>query len=449
MHVSSERLGIRIRILIAALALAGFAVTLWVFYPGITTFDSFYIHQDMAKRAYGDWQSPVMLALWIVIDPIAPGTGSIFLLTAALYWFTFALIAFVIARRSPWLALVLPLLSFMPPAFVLLGVIWRDILFGISWLLAAGLAFAVARKARSVRISVQLLAIVLCAFGMLLRPNALAAAPILATYLFWPAQFNWRRAVLAYVPAALAAFAIVQVVYYGTFQAERQHPLHSIMVFDLGGISHFSGKNVFPGKWTPEQAKLIVSGCYKPIQWDIYWTQEPCLFVMERLENEKLFGTSALSNAWLNAVAVHPLAYLEHRFGLEWAFLTDKNLALWSRALDDPDKIIFADKPRLMALKAVNDTLNETPLFRSGTWLLLDLVLCLIVWRRRQTPGAAFIIGVCGSGAVYLLSFLAVGVSTDLRYAYLAVLAGLAGIVVAAQRPSKDELIAARQTTAD
>jgi hypothetical protein len=50
------------------------------------------------------------------------------------------------------------------------------------------------------------------------------------------------------------------------------------------------------------------------------------------------------------------------------------------------------------------------------------------------------VLGVCGSGAVYLLSFLAVGVSTDLRYAYFAVLAGLAGGIVAAQRPSKDEL---------
>jgi hypothetical protein len=439
----------RARILIAALALAGFAFTLWVFYPGVTTFDSFYIYQDMAKRAYGDWQSPAMMALWLLIDPIAPGTGSIFLLTAALYWFAFALIAFVVARRSPWLALILPLLGFMPPAFVLLGVIWRDIPFGVSWLLAAGLAFAVARSSWRVRLLAQTPALVLFAFGVLLRPNALAAAPILAVYLLWPLQFNWRRAAIAYVPAALAVFALVQVVYYGIFQAERQHPLHSIVVFDLGGISHFSGENVFPGNWTPEENETIVSGCYKPIAWDIYWTQEPCMFVMERLEKEKLFGTSALSSAWLHAVAAHPIAYLEHRSSVEWMFLTGKNLALWSRALDDPDKIIFADRPRLMALKAVNDVLNETPFFRAGMWLLLDLVLCLLVWRRRHMAGGAFVIGVCGSGAVYLLSFFAVGVSTDLRYAYWGVLAGLAGMVVAAQKPSKDELLAARQITAE
>jgi hypothetical protein len=431
----------RARLAIALIALTGFGFTLWIFYPGVTTFDSFYVYKDMANRAFGDWQSPVMLALWMLVDPVAPGTGSLLLLTAVLYWVSFALIAGIIAARSPRLALVLPLLGFSPPAFVLLGVIWRDILFGISWLLAAGLVFAVARKERRIRLPIQLASFVVFAFGFLLRPNALAAAPLLAAYLAWPAQFRWRRAALLYIPAVLALFALVQIIYYGVFQAERQHPLQSIMVFDLGGISHFSGENVFPGEWTPEQSRMIVSGCYKPIAWDIYWTQEPCLFVMQRLEEEeKLFGTPAIGSAWLKAVAAHPLAYLEHRSLVEWTFLAGKNLALWSRDLDDPDKIIFADKPRLMALKSVNDALNETPLFRAGTWLLLDLVLCSVVWRRRGTPTGAFVLGTCGSAAVYLLSFWAVGVSTDLRYAYWAILAGLTGVIAAAHRPSKDEL---------
>jgi hypothetical protein len=423
----------RARVLIAVLSLAGFGFTLWVFWPGILTFDGLYIYKDMAKHSYGDWQSPAMVALWRLIDPIAPGTGSILLLTTALYWIAFALIACVVARRSPWLALILPLLGLSPPAFVLLGVIWRDILFGVSWLLAAGLAFAVAQSAPRRRLPMQIVAFVLFGFGVLLRPNALAAAPILGAYLLWPSRFTLRRAVLSYVPFAVAVFALVQVVYYGIFQAERQHPLHSIMVFDLGGISHFSGENVFPGQWSPEQTHTILSGCYTPVGWDIYWTQEPCLFVMQRLEGEKLFGTSAISSAWVRAVTAYPLSYLRHRFAVEWMFLAGENLVLWTRDLDDADKIIFADNPRLMSLKAVNDALNETGLFRVGTWLLLDLVLCLLAWRRRETPPAAFVIGVCGSGAVYLLSFLAVGVSTDLRYAYGGVLAALAGAVVAAQ----------------
>ena len=41
-------------------------------------------------------------------------------------------------------------------------------------------------------------------------------------------------------------------------------------------------------------------------------------------------------------------------------------------------------------------------------------------------------IGVCGSATVYVLTFYAVGVASDFRYAYWAVLASLTGVVVAA-----------------
>src|SRR5262249_55721870 len=69
------------------------------------------------------------------------GPGSIFLLTAALYWLAFTIVAMGVARHSPQLALLVPVLGLSPPAFVLVGVIWRDILFGILWLLAAGFVF--------------------------------------------------------------------------------------------------------------------------------------------------------------------------------------------------------------------------------------------------------------------------------------------------------------------
>ena len=64
---------------------------------------------------------------------------------------------------------------------------------------------------------------------------------------------------------------------------------------------------------------------------------------------------------------------------------------------------------------------------RLGSWLLLCILLCGFAWRRRETPEGAFVLGVCGSAAVYVLSFSAVGVASDFRYGYWAVLAGIAG----------------------
>jgi hypothetical protein len=421
-------------LLIAAMTAAGFALTLYVFYPGIMTFDALYIYKDMAKGFFGDWQSPVMIVLWSLVDPIAPGIGSILLLTVTLYWLAFGVVALTIARRSPWLALMLPLLALSPPAFIFVGIIWRDVLFAIAWLLAAGLVFAVADRGWKPRVPVQTIGIGLLAFGVLLRPNALAAAPILAAYILWPAHFPWKRAAILYVPAALGLFGLVQVVYYDVLGATRQQPLHTIMVFDLGGISHFATTNVFPGTWTADETALITHGCYQPIAWDIYWTQEPCLFVMEHLEHNKLFASPALTDAWNRAIVSYPTAYLQHRATFMWTFLTGANLTMWTRDLDDASKIIFADNPRLMALKALHDALKPTPLLRTGTWLLLDAAVCLFAWRRRNTPAGAFALGVCGSAIVYMMTFFAVGVATDFRYAYWAVLAGLTGAIAIAQR---------------
>ncbi len=421
-------------LIIAGITAAGFAFTLYVFYPGVITFDALYIYKDMAKGTFGDWQSPAMLALWSLIDPIAPGTGSILLLMVMLYWLSFALAALAIGRRSPRLAVLVSVLALSPPAFVLVGVIWRDILFAIAWMLAAGAVFAATEHDWKLRVPIQIIALGLFAFGVLLRPNALAAAPILAAYIIWPKRFSWKRTAFLYVPAALGLYGLVYVVYYDVFGAQRQHPLHSIMVFDLGGISHFAKENVFPGAWTKKEAALITDGCYQPIAWDIYWTQQPCLFVMQRLEGESLFGTPALGAAWRRAIVGHPIDYLKHRVTFYWTFLAGASLAMWSRDLDDPDKIIFADKPRLMAVKALNDTLIGTPLFRAGTWLLLNVAVCLFAWRQRNTPAGGFALGVCGSAVVYLLTFFAVGVSADLRYSYWAILAGLIGTMAVAQR---------------
>src|SRR5476651_1200120 len=98
-------------LLTISMVAAGFGLTLLVFYPGVWTYDARFVYQDIAKGFRGDWQSPVMVVLWSLIDPIAPGAGSLFLLIAALYWLSFGLLAFMVARRSIWFSVALILLA--------------------------------------------------------------------------------------------------------------------------------------------------------------------------------------------------------------------------------------------------------------------------------------------------------------------------------------------------
>src|SRR5260370_20363894 len=115
---------------------------------------------------FGNWKSPAMVLLWRLVDPIAPGSSSMFLLTATLYWLVFGTLALVAARRSIGLGLATVLLAFTPPAFFFVGMIWRDVLFAVIWLAAAVLAFAAGDRPLRFRAPVQALA--LPAFALLL-----------------------------------------------------------------------------------------------------------------------------------------------------------------------------------------------------------------------------------------------------------------------------------------
>lgn len=414
--------------IVAALAALGFGLTQIIFYPGIMTYDAKYVYLYI-KGGVGDWQSPVMTWLWSVIDPIAPGPGSMFLLSTSAYWLAFALIALLLLRRSLALAVLLMVLALTPPALALLGVIWRDVLLANIWLLAAALAFCAA-DSRKGQWALQAAALALIAFGVLLRPNAVLAAPVLAAYVLWPHAFRFKRSILVYIPAGLAMYALVPLIYYGALHAKRENPLHSIMVFDLGGISHFAKENQFPVTWSPQENALVTDGCYKPTLWDIYWTHEPCKFVMARLETEKVFGTPKLVAAWRDAILHHPVAYLEHRSAFMWTLLTGRNLAMWQHDIEDYTKPVFPGRPAFAAFRSIYDVLYPTPLFRAWPWLLLCIALTGLALRRRETAEGAFVIGVCGSAVFYVLTYFPVGVAPDYRYVYWAVLAGLSGLAV-------------------
>ena len=80
----------------AALLAAGFGSTLLIFYPGVMTYDAKFVYEDIAKGTLGDWQSPVMGSLWGLIDPIAPGAGSMFLLIVTTYWAGFGVLCLLL-----------------------------------------------------------------------------------------------------------------------------------------------------------------------------------------------------------------------------------------------------------------------------------------------------------------------------------------------------------------
>ena len=408
----------RPRLLIASVAMLlaiGFGVTLAIFYPGVMTFDSKYLHEYAMKGTMGDWQSPVMVWLWGLIDPIDRGAGSMFMLIATTYWSGFGLLSLMLASRGRTAALLLPLLALTPPSLALAGVIWRDVFFATCWLLAASVLFAVAERRSWIKLTGQAVGLALVVFGVLLRPNALLAAPILAAYAIWLSRTSLRKAATLYIPAALVCFGAVQLIYYEVLKAKREHPLQTVMIFDLGGISHFAKVNQFPVEWSKAENAMLLDNCYQPTMWDIYWRLEPCNFVMRTIEHEKgLFGTPEIPRAWLAAILHHPVAYLQHRSAFLWNFLAGDNLAMWTADIEKRGEDIFPDRLAFNVFRAAHDALRPTPFLRAGFWLLACIALCCIGWNR-ATREATFVLATCGSASVYVLTFYGVGVASDFR----------------------------------
>jgi hypothetical protein len=435
------------RLLPLLLVMAGFWLTLKLFEPGIMNYDARYVYLDGLKGFYGDWQSPVMTWLWRTIDPIAPGSASMFLLITGLYWLGIVTLSSALARRALMLGLALPLIALTPPLLAFVGVIWRDVLMAGCWLFAVAMVFAATAETKRPLI-IQVAATALVVLGVLIRPNAIAAAPLLITYIIWPREFSWKRTALLFVPLMIALYAIMQLVYYGALNATRQHPLHSIAVFDLGGITYFSGENQFPVTWSADEMEALRGRCYDPSYWNVYWNGD-CKFVMAKVEHEqKLFGTPALSHAWLDAVVKHPIAYIRHRLTFFKTFLFGSHLGMWTADIEHPPKTIFEDRPWFMAFKRLHDALQPTPLFRMGTWFAACLLLCALGWRRRMTPEGAFVLSVCGSGALYVLSYLPLGVASEFRYIYWAVLASAAGLMVVLLPKNDAKVVGVEDTAA-
>ena len=313
------------------------------------TYDAKFVYEDIAKGVLGDWQSPVMTVLWGMIDPIAPGAASMFLLIATSYWLGFGLLAFALARRASRLALLLPLLALLPPAFVFVGIIWRDVLFATSWLLAAAIAFAAAERERA--LSGAGAGAGACAVRLrraaaseradrradprrlhcLAGANVRGSAPRSCSSRRWRDYLRWCRWSITARSARR-----------GSIRCSRSWCSTSA----ASAIS--PSENQFPVNWSEPETAMLLNGCYQPTQWDIYWRLEPCDFVMRKIEREqKLFGTPAITEAWARAVMRHPVAYLQHRAAFMWNFLAGDNLTMWVADVEHPSADGVSGSPGL------------------------------------------------------------------------------------------------------
>jgi hypothetical protein len=415
---------------LALAAFAGAILNFIAFYPGILHHDAWAYFKAARDNDWTNWQPPLLGFLWIPLQKIYYGPQPMLVLFVAGYWSGFWLIARAMIVEGRGIAIATLLAAFFPLALNYNGQLVKDVSMGICLLLAAGFAACLLRGVFRGRMAKGLLALFLV-MGAFMRANSLFALPPLLDLAGASASRRWatrglvQRAVIVCVLAALVAPAHLIADRY-LFRVKDIAPMSQLQVFDLGGISYFSGADAFQGFFGPAfPAKNRT--CYTPRFWDVYgWGG--CPEVYENLKPK--FGVE-LGKLWLEGIAAHPLAYLTHRLAhinrfLQFACTGCKEMVFTGGQSTNQNEFTFAPTFLYRAIDWMSQTINDTPFGRPYVFLLVCLAWA---WAALAIPNALtrqITVSLALSGALYALGFAIVGIASDYRYIFWTMLCAAA-----------------------
>jgi hypothetical protein len=411
-------------LLMLAIGVLGFTSVVLVSWPGFMSPDSVVQLQQARSLAFTDDHPPLMALLWAVPDAVVKGPIGMLILLNLIYWGALVACFRRFPLPSPLRVVCLIVTGFLPPLYVNLGVIWKDILMqgALLALLASCLAFEQTRRKWALGAAVFWSAI---AIGS--RHNASAAVwPLLAL----TAAAHPRLASLSRVRRAAAALAtslvltvcIHQALVIGFRPFARQtHFWQTTVLFDLAGMSLVENEVLFDrdvGSLRDGATVADIARDYDPrFHLSMYRCPKrgcrPLLALVDDPEKRAL-----LARNWLSAITEHPLGYLRHRvivyrhvIGLEAQPVITFPIIVrnpWGYALQ-PSQI------RDVAVRFINSLLS-TPLFSPWVYLLIccaALVLGGIVLAR---GGSALPLALSASGLLYHATFFLLAGSPDYRY---------------------------------
>lgn len=408
------------RLRFAPLALLGLplAVQLAGYWPGLITWDSIRQYDQALSGDYDDWHPPVMEWIWSKLIPIHPGTAPMLILQLALYWGgLIAIGAWCLKERRVLAFAGVFATTLLPIPLALLGAILKDSL--MTGALVAATALLVWRERLGAWASAG--GIALLVFAATLRFNAWPAClPLLLALLPASATRTRARLVLSGL-VGLALLVAAMPVANRLLAAKRSGVELSLIIFDLGGITRFSGENQFPDTGVANPV-AVNRGCYSPLKWDNYsfWARTPCPITFYDVDDAFRDTGQSPVRWWLAAVAAQPLAYLRHRimhYNINARLLVQHDVAIdrpvpkeappndWGFRLPGTAAQDWVDTAALASA--------PTPLGWPAAWMALALGVLLATWSVSDV-GPAFPLGV--SALLYGLSYFPTSVAAELRY---------------------------------
>jgi hypothetical protein len=422
-----------------------FAVLCYALFPGRFDADSYNMWLQSAPGiAISDWQSPVLTVAMGVTREFVAGPAILFTLQLATWLFGLYLVTDALIRSGRvWTGQLISLGCAVPlVSYIFLDVNKDTALASIGMLLVGVLSRAALLGRRPSFLGyVGLFA--LCVLFLDLRHNAFVAlAPLLCAFLYLvtPAL---RRSPARWIGATLAVLLALGATEswfkYRVIGAVGIHEERTLIMFDLAGVTVFSGRNSSGGLFGPNFVARATA-CYSPKFHDPFeWG--PCKEYGQRLAElvQTKPGRDRLYGTWLSAVAAHPIAYVRHRLAyfnvlmrINCADCEDGMTAgvQWER----PWRLV--PKERVTPVGVMMDRMAHRlywgELGRGVLWMLaLAAAATALAGSARSAPlrrDGVLALAVVASALIYPLALLPLGVAFPQRYLHWSIMLAFVGL---------------------
>jgi hypothetical protein len=408
-------------------------------FPGVSGPDSQDQYAQAVAGQFDDWHPPIMAWLWSVFRLIADGDGPMFCFQVVCYWLGFGLIAMALARAGRLLAASAMLgVALLPPLLTLNVLILKDVSMGVTFLLAFALLFWYRTQNRKAPPAIAATAGLLLFYGALVRTNAVFALVPLLAYAIRPQWLRRPFGLLAIaIPVSLALVPAASLFNHRALQAKSLGTIRSLQIFDLAGISAFSGDLAVFG---PDSSftRDEVTTCYTPTYWDSLAPWGECRFFWNRLAvspalKETINSLDAksamvaepnpdLPELWTTAIVRHPLAYVRHR-------LAHFSSEIWHGAATTTP---IATAPKSLGVALYDFVTAPIVWLAIGAAWLIRLAFARSIVRTASNDAA---VALLLSGLSYGGAYLIVGVGTELRYFFWSLIAIFTALIISLSQP--------------
>lgn len=403
-----------------------FGFTLIVQWPGTIYWDSFVQYQEALNGEYTDWHPPVMAVLWRCLIMITGSAGSMMALNLMVLMMAF----YLLCRDMRWFVAVplVTVLFFNPIFFGNIGIPWKDVQLAVIVIFTAAIQISCATRNLKPSNALITAMFVILIYGSFLRANApfITAPLIISVFGLWKPISIWTI-----TSGLLAALLILltPLVNHKLIGAKPMFAVHSLQVFDIGGVSHNIQENLFPGNFSDTEIQKIKSECYSPYLWNDYaWGK--CSFVYDNVNKEQL------SSAWKKALIGNPSAYLSHRleyfnnfirfigpFYPDWYYLPKlPGIESDSEVRDN----YFMEK-----YLSFEENYPRQPWFIPFIWLSIAIGFFIASCTGSNERLNSVLNGLSFAAIAYVAGYALIGVASDVRYVFPSAYLTVASLICA------------------